>query len=78
MIRFDLWSESLIFAAVYFVIIIVPCVLVAILGRKLIHQIGLYPSRTPILQMGVFWQLVLVEIFTFALLIGFFQFFTSE
>lgn len=78
MINFDLWSETFIFAAVYFVIIIVPCILVALLGRKLINQIGTYPSKTPIFQIGVIWQLVVIEVFTFGLLIGFFQFFTGE
>lgn len=78
MVKFDLWSESFVFASIYAVIIIVPCVLVALIGRRLIDQLGTYPSRTPVIQLGVFWQLILIEVVTFSLLIGFFQFFTSE
>jgi len=76
MISFDLWSESLIFSSIYAVIIIVPCILVAIIGRRMIQQLGQYPSRTPMIQMSVFWQLVTIEIITFISLIGFYRFFT--
>ena len=56
MIEFDLWRESFIFALVYSVMIIVPCVLIALLGRSMIEKLGRYPTRTPVIQMGVFFQ----------------------
>ena len=73
MIPFNLWTESFIFASVYAVIILVPCVLVAWIGRKMIRQLGQYPSKTPAIQMSIFIQLVAIEVATFTLMIGFFR-----
>ena len=77
MIPFELWGESFIFASVYAVIILVPCVLVALIGRKMIDQLGQYPTKTPAIQMSIFFQLVTIEVITFVLLIGFFKFFSK-
>ena len=78
MVEFDLWSQALIFALVYVPIVLVPCVLVCLMGRKMIDQLGMHPSQTPIIQMSIFWKLVSVEIITFTCLIGFYQFFSSK
>ena len=78
MVAFDLWREAFIFAAVFAPLIIVPCILVMIMGRKMINQLGTYPTKTPIIQMGIFWKLVVTEALTFTCLIAFFQFFTSK
>lgn len=77
MTTFDLWGESFTFALIYSFIIIVPCIIVAILGKKMIAQMGKYPTKSPIIQMSIFWQLVVLEIITFLLLIGFYRFFES-
>ena len=78
MIEFNLWGESFIFAIVYAVLIIVPCILVVLLGRKMINQLGYFPTRTPIIQMSIFLKLVIVEVVTFVLLIGFYHFFAGK
>ena len=78
MIEFNLWYESFIFAFVYAIIIIVPCVLVALLGRNMINQLGHYPTRSPIIQMSIFAKLMAIEIMTFACLIGFYHFFNGK
>ncbi len=78
MVAFDLWKEAFIFAIVFAPIIIIPCVLVALMGRKMIDQLGRYPTQTPIIQMSIFWKLVVVEIITFFCLIAFFQFFSAN
>jgi hypothetical protein len=78
MVEFDLWSQALIFALVFIPIIIIPCVLVCLVGRKMIEELGMRPSQTPIIQMSIFGKLVAIEVVTFALLIGFYQFFTSK
>ena len=75
MVAFDLWKESFIFALVYGVLIIVPCVLVALMGRKMIGQLGQWPTQTPAIQMSIIWKLILIEVVTFSLLIGFFNVF---
>ena len=76
-LKFDLWYESFIFAAIFSVIILIPCVLIAMMGKSLINKLGRYPSNTPVLQMGVAIQFCVIVIFTFAALIGFYQFFAN-
>ena len=71
MIPFNLWSESLVFAVIFTFIVLVPCILVTFMGKKMIHQLGQYPSKTPAIQMSIFVQLVVIEIVTFTLLTGF-------
>ena len=78
MVAFDLWKEAFIFAIVFAPIVIIPCILVAIMGRKMIDQLGLRPTQTPIIQMSIFWKLVMIEVVTFLFLIAFFQFFSAN
>ena len=78
MVEFNLWKEAFMFAAIFAPLIIVPCVLVLIIGRKMINQLGTFPTQTPIIQMSIFWKLVVIEVVTFICLIGFLQFFTSK
>ena len=78
MVEFNLWTEALIFGLVFAPMILIPCVLVALMGRKMIDQLGLYPSNTPIIQMSILWRLVGIELVTFCCLIGFFQFFSGK
>ena len=73
MIPFDLWSESLIFSSIFAFIVLVPCVLVALIGRNMIRQLGQYPSKTPAIQMSIFLKLVTIEVVTFIMMIGFFR-----
>lgn len=78
MIPFDLWTESFIFASIYSVLILVPCVLVAFLGRKMVNQLGHYPTKTPAIQMSIFFQLVVIEVITFTLMLTFYHFFSGK
>ena len=78
MVEFDLWKESFIFALIYSVFILIPCVLVVLLGRPMIERLGRWPTKTPIIQISVFLKLMLLEAFTFAGLIVFYLFFTSK
>ena len=77
MVDFDLWIESAIFGSIYSVIIIIPCVLVALFGRKMIEKLGQFPTKTPVIQMSIFWKLLLIETFTFAALISFYFVFSN-
>ena len=76
MIPFDLWGESFIFFAVYSVLIIVPCVLVAWIGRDMITRLGKAPTETSVIQMSIVGKLVTIEVITFTLMIVFFRFFS--
>ncbi len=77
MVPFDLWRESFLFAVIYAVMIIIPCVVVAYFGKRMITQLGLYPSKTPSIQMSVFLILLVTEVITFCGLIGFYRFFVN-
>lgn len=76
MIEFSQWGESLIFIGIFSLIIIIPCVVVALLGRKMIDKLGQFPSNTPAIQMGVLMWLLLTEALTFVALIAFYKFFS--
>jgi hypothetical protein len=76
MVEFNLWIESLIFGSIFSVIVIIPCVLVTILGKKMIYELGQYPTKTPVIQMSILFQLIVVEILTFICLLGFYNFFS--
>ena len=78
MVDFDLWKESFIFAVIYSFLIIIPCILAVWIGRNMIERLGQWPSKTPVIQMGAFFKLVLLEAVTFTSLIGFYLFFTSK
>ncbi len=76
MVIFDFWGESFILGAVYFVIIIVPCIFLALIGRKIVYQLGHYPTKTALILKSFDFvkfigvgslALVLLIIFYFAL-----------
>ena len=75
--RFQFWHEGLIFIGCFFVMVGLPCLLTAILGTKLIDNLGQWPSRSAKLQLGICVQLLLVEIFTFAMLAAFYRVFSD-
>lgn len=77
MVEFSLWSEAFYFFLIYSAIIIAPCVYVGIMGYGMINEMGRYPSKTPIIQMKIFYKLVIVEIITFYLLIAVYLYFTT-
>ena len=75
MVEFSLWREAFVFACIYGVIITVPCIIVAIIGSKMLEQLGRYPSKTPAIQMSIIWKLIITEIITFVLLLMFYNLF---
>jgi hypothetical protein len=75
--HFQYWTEGLTFIGLMLFIVGVPCVAVALLGTKLIDHIGQYPSKSAKLQMGICVQLLVVEIFSFLMLAGFFKIFSD-
>ena len=77
MVAFDLWGESFIFASIFSVIILVPCLVIGILGRKMIHQLAYYPSQAPRILMSICVQFFVTAVFSFAGLWGFFKMFTD-
>lgn len=69
------WGASLLFALIYGTIIVIPCVIIAVKGKRLIDNLGRFPTKAPGIQMSSLWWLVLVEAVTFASLISFYRYF---
>ena len=72
------WVVGLIFCAVFAVIVLVPCVIIAIYGRKAIEKMGQRPSMIPVIQMQMFVPLLIIGVVTFAMLIGFYNVFSGK
>ncbi|NLE64369.1 MAG: hypothetical protein GX606_00415 [Elusimicrobia bacterium] len=75
--KFKYWYEGLIFIGMFLFMVGVPCALTAILGTRLIDNIGQWPSKTTRYQIGVCIQLLAVEIFSFLVLALFFHVFSE-
>ena len=78
MVEFNLWGESFIFFLIFSMIMIIPCVFVALMGRKMIDRLGQYPTKTPIIQMSIFFPFVATVAITFFFLIGFYHMFEGK
>ena len=74
---FRYWTEGLIFIAAFFVVVAVPCVGVAMLGTKLVNDLGNYPTRSASFQMAMSWKLILLMVVSFTLLVLFFRIFSN-
>lgn len=72
------WMYSLVFVAVFAVIVLVPCVIIALMGRKAINEMGRYPTRIPLIQTKMMMPLLVVDVVTFALLVGFYNVFSGQ
>lgn len=76
MVEFNLWREAFILAIVFGIIITISCVLLGIIGTKMIDQMGRYPSKAPVIQLSIVGKLILIEIFAFGSLMIFYNVFS--
>lgn len=72
------WIYSLIFVGVFALIVLIPCAIIAIMGRKAINEMGRYPTRIPLIQSKMMLPLIFVDVITFALLLGFYNVFSGQ
>lgn len=77
MVAFDLWGESFIFASLFSIIILIPCLVVGIMGRKMIYKLAYYPSQAPKILMSICLQFIVTSAVTLGLLYAFFRAFTD-
>jgi hypothetical protein len=75
--QFQYWHEGLIFIGLFAFIIGFPCIMVAMLGTKLINYIGQYPSKCARRQMIACLQLFVIELISFAILALFYHIFSD-
>jgi len=71
-------STGLIFILVFFILIIIPCAGIIWIGTKLLNKLGRYPSKTPAIQLSIIWPLIIIEVVSFTLLVGFFKILVAE
>lgn len=64
---------GIILVCLFLVIIGIPCVGIAIVGRQLIYKLSHFPSKTPAIQTGILFKLVIIEIVGFTLLLTFYH-----
>ncbi len=77
MVLFDLWGQAVAFFAIYSVIIIVPCILVGIIGYRVITDLGKNPTQAPAIQMSIVYKLIIIEVVTFYMLISVYFYFSN-
>ena len=61
---------GLVLIGLFFLIINLTCAAMVWLGVRFFDQMGRYPSKTPAIQLSVFWKLIVVEIITMFLLLA--------
>ena len=77
MAKFAYWYEGFIFILIFTVIMAIPCVSIAIMGSKLISNLGQYPTKSARLNVQTALPLLGVMILTFGLFIIFFHIFSD-
>lgn len=75
--KFSYWQEGLVFSLVFLVVMAVPCVLISILGTRLIHSLGQSPTKGAKAQMDMALPLLGTMILSFGLLVVFYKFFSD-
>ena len=66
MVQFNQWFEGLIFFLVFSSVIVIPCVFLAVIGRKMAKDLGQYPSKTPEIVLKSFPSVVGLSLMAFA------------
>ena len=70
--------EMLILIAIWFVIIVIPCVGIGFIGKRLINRLGKFPSKTSGITLNIMWKLIVIEVVSLTLILLFFKVFTTE
>ena len=69
--------EFYLFIGIFFVVLLVPCLGISIIGYKMINKLGYYPSKTPAIQLSILFKLIAIEVASLTLLLIFFQIFAQ-
>ena len=70
---FSYWYEGILFVLFFAFIVGLPCFFVAVLGSKMINDLGNFPTKTAKIQVSVLWKLFIVEVISFGILTLFFR-----
>ena len=72
---FTHWYEALIFILVFSAIVGVPCFAVAVIGTRMVNELGNFPTKAAQIQSGASWKVLIIAIVSFFFLSAFFHFF---
>ena len=61
---FRLWYEGLKIVLSFSFVVGLPCILVTLIGMKMINDLGNSPSKSASIQTGTIWKLFIIEIVT--------------
>ena len=73
---FRYWYEGIIFITIFATLVGVPSFFTAVIGSKMLNDLGNFPSRSAQIQSSACWKVLVVEIITFILFAGFFHLFS--
>jgi len=73
-----LGSIGWLFILIFFGIMSIACIGISWVGIRLINDLGRYPSKTPAIQMGVMFKVVIIEVVSMTLLVLFFKLLVAE
>ena len=69
------WYEGVVFILIFSTIIGVPCFAVAVIGTRMVNDLGNFPTKSAGIQSRACWKVLLIELVSFFLLAAFFHFF---
>ena len=67
------WLEAFKLIIIFAVLVGVPCFFTAVMGSKMINDLGNFPTKSSQIQKHVSWKVLIVQIISFVLLLGFFN-----
>ena len=77
MLSFEYWYQGVILIVIFLILMAIPCVGTALIGRRMIRELGQHPSKTPFIQMSIFLKLVILELLSFGGFMVFFKIFST-
>lgn len=75
--KFTYWYEGFVFIVIFLIVMVIPCVLIAFLGSRLINQLGQYPTRSVKANMDMALPVLGSMVLSFGLLAAFYRFFSD-
>ena len=73
----DDWAEIIVFFGWFASVMSIPCLVIAIMGRKMLFQLGQFPSQKAPILMKFTIKLFFLEVVSFAALFWFYFYYQT-
>lgn len=70
---FKYWYEGLMFIVVFGAMVGVPCYFTAVIGSKMLNDLGNFPTKSAQIQSSAAWKILIIEVVTFGCFAVFFN-----